>query len=680
MVTHMSPKGDQPEAIRSLCRGLAARDEHQVLLGITGSGKTFTIANVIQETQRPTLIIAPNKTLAAQLWAEMKELFPDSEVQYFVSYYDYYQPEAYMPGSDTYIEKDAIINERIDRMRHSATRALFERRDVLIVASVSCIYGLGEPGEYQSFVVDLYKGRRINRGSLIRQLVEMQYERNDLNLVRGTFRVRGDALTIIPAYEELAIRIDFFGDEVERIVTVDPLSGELLEEHERFAVYPAKHFVTSEERLERAIVSIEEELRECVAGLRSGGDLLGAQRLEERTRFDLEMMRETGYCSGIENYSRHLAGREPGSTPWTLLDYFPDDWLVFIDESHISVPQLRGMYHGDMSRKQTLVEFGFRLPSALDNRPLNIEEFEQHLNQVIYVSATPSEYELSRSTQVVEQVIRPTGIVDPVVEVRETRGQIDDLLAEVRTRAERHERVLVTTLTKKMSEDLTDYLLEMGVKAGYLHSEIDTLQRIDILRDLRQGVYDVLVGINLLREGLDLPEVSLVCILDADKEGFLRSSGSLIQTMGRAARHPDGAVIMYADTITGSMRQALDETSRRREIQEAYNREHGIEPVGIRKAIRDITDGLRVAEEDAGYTTAADLPRDELLRLIKELEGQMKTAAKDLNFERAAQLRDQVVELRRELVGDTPEGLRAFEAQPRSSRPGRGSRGRRGRR
>ena len=660
------PTGDQPAAIEQLVTGLGRGDRAQTMLGATGSGKTFTMANIVERYQRPTLVIAPNRTLAAQLTSEFRDFFPDNAVEYFVSYYDYYQPEAYIPRSDTYIAKDADINEEIDKMRHAATRSLFERRDVLIVASVSCIYGLGEPGEYQSFVADVYRGRRVNRNSLVRQLVNMQYERNDVNLVRGTFRVRGDSLTVIPSYDDLAVRIDFFGDEVERIVTVDPLSGELLEEAERFAVYPAKHFVTSEDRLERAIAAIEEELRERTAELRAGGDLLGAQRIEERTRFDLEMLRESGYCSGIENYSRHLAGRAPGSTPWTLLDYFPDDWLVFMDESHIGVPQVRGMYHGDVARKRTLVEYGFRLPSALDNRPLSFEEFEAHLNQVVFVSATPGDYELSQSSQVVEQVIRPTGIVDPVIEVRETRGQIDDLLAEVRVRAERSERVLVTTLTKKMSEDLTDYLLEMGVKAGYLHSEIDTLQRVDILRDLRHGVFDVLVGINLLREGLDLPEVSLVCILDADKEGYLRSGGSLIQTIGRAARHPGGQVIMYADRITDSMRHALDETDRRRAIQVAYNEEHDIEPMGIRKAIRDITDGMRVAEVESQYTTAADLSRDEVARLIRELEGQMKTAARELEFERAAQLRDQVVELRRELVGDTPEGLRAFQAEPRS--------------
>ena len=678
LVSDFRPTGDQPQAIEQLGEGLDRGLTMQTMLGATGSGKTFTMANIIAQHQRPTLVLAPNRTLAAQLTSEFRDFFPRNAVEYFVSYYDYYQPEAYIPRTDTYIAKDADINDEIDKMRHSATRALFEHRDVLIVASVSCIYGLGEPGEYESFVAKLHVGRHVNRNSLIRQLVDMQYARNDMNLVRGTFRVRGDTLTIFPAYEDIAVRVDFWGDEIERIVTVDPLSGELLTPQERFSIYPAKHFVTSSDRLDLAITNIEEELRERSVALRREGRILEATRLEERTRYDLEMLRESGYCSGIENYSRHLQGRGKGSTPWTLLDYFPDDWLVFIDESHIAVPQVRGMYFGDIRRKETLVDFGFRLPSALDNRPLDFAEFEQHLNQVIFVSATPGPYELERSQQVAEQVIRPTGLPDPIVEVRETQGQIDDLLAEVRTRAERRERVLVTTLTKKMSEDLTDYLLEMDVKAHYLHSEIDTLERVDILRDLRQGVYDVIVGINLLREGLDLPEVSLVCILDADKEGFLRSGGSLIQTIGRAARHAGGRVIMYADTVTQSMRTALDETERRRAIQLAWNEQHGIEPEGISKQIRDITDGLRVAEESPAYVVASDLPRDEVLRMIKELESQMKSAARELEFERAAQLRDQIVELRRELVGDTPEGLRAFDApSPRPQRANAGG-GRRG--
>ena len=679
LVSDFQPTGDQPQAIDALVEGLERGYTMQTMLGATGSGKTFTMANIVARYQRPTLVLAPNRTLAAQLTSEFRDFFPNNAVEYFVSYYDYYQPEAYIPRTNTYIAKDSDINDEIDKMRHSATRALFEHRDVLIVASVSCIYGLGEPGEYQSFVANLDVGRHINRNSLVRQLVDMQYTRNDMNLVRGTFRVRGDTLTIFPAYEDVAVRIDFWGDEIERIVTVDPLSGELLEPKERFAIYPAKHFVTSSCRLEAAIANIEEELREHTGQLRAGGRILEATRLEERTRYDLEMLRESGYCSGIENYSRHLQGRGPGSTPWTLLDYFPDDWLVFIDESHIAVPQVRGMYLGDTRRKQTLVDFGFRLPSALDNRPLDFAEFEGHLNQVIFVSATPGPYEFEHSRRVAEQVIRPTGIVDPLVEVRSTQGQIDDLLGEVNARAERRERVLVTTLTKKMAEDLTDYLLEMGVKAHYLHSEIDTLERVEILRDLRQGVYDVVVGINLLREGLDLPEVSLVCILDADKEGFLRSGGSLIQTIGRAARHSEGRVIMYADEITASMRTALDETDRRRQIQVAHNEERGIEPEGIRKEIRDITDGLRVAEDEPSYTVAADLPRDELLRLIKELESQMKRAARELEFERAAQLRDQVIELRRELVGDTPEGLREFD-RPASAPARAGSAGARGRR
>ena len=660
LVTPFQLTGDQPRAVDALVTGLERGDRVQTLLGATGSGKTFTMANIVARYQRPTLVIAPNRTLAAQLTSEFRDFFPHNAVEYFVSYYDYYQPEAYIPRSDTYIAKDADINEDIDKMRHSATRSLFERSDVLIVASVSCIYGLGEPGEYESFVVDLYKGRRINRASLVRQLVDMQYQRNDMSLVRGSFRVRGDSLTVIPAYEDLAVRIDFWGDEVERIVTVDPLSGELLGEVARHSVYPAKHFVTSKDRLNQALQTIDEELQARLAEFRGRGQILEAARLEERTRFDVEMLREAGYCSGIENYSRHLAGREPGSRPWTLLDYLPDDWLLFVDESHISLPQVRGMFHGDLARKTTLVDYGFRLPSALDNRPLNFDEFEAHINQVVFVSATPGPYEREHSLQIVEQVIRPTGIVDPALEVRPTHGQIDDLLAEIQIRVARKERVLVTTLTKKMSEDLTDYLLEMGVRARYLHSEIDTLQRIDILRDLRLGVHDVLVGINLLREGLDLPEVSLVCILDADKEGYLRSAGSLIQTIGRAARHVEGRVIMYADVMTDSMRTAISETERRRAIQERHNEEHGITPQGIQKTIRDIADTFRVAEEASGYTTAADLPKEDLARLVRELETQMKNAARDLDFERAALLRDQVIDLRRELSTETPESLRDF--------------------
>ena len=680
VVSDFEMTGDQPGAVAEIVEGLEQGARAVTLLGATGTGKTFTMANVLERYQRPTLVLAPNRTLAAQLVSEFREFFPHNAVEYFVSYYDYYQPEAYIPRSDTYIAKDADINDEIDKMRHASTKALFERRDVVIVASISCIYGLGEPGEYQGFVVRLFRGRHVNRSSLIRQLVEMQYARNDLSLLRGTFRVRGDSLTIFPAYEDLAVRVDFWGDEIERIATLDPLTGEILEETEESAIYPAKHFVTSKERLEEAIAAIEAELAEEVPRLRSEGKLLEAQRLEERTRYDLETLREVGYCSGIENYSRHLAGRAAGSTPWTLLDYFPDDWLIFIDESHIAIPQAGAMYRGDASRKQTLVEYGFRLPSALDNRPLTFEEFEEHINQVVFLSATPGPYERAVSTRIVEQVIRPTGILDPEVDVRPTRGQIDDLLSEVRARAARGERTLVTTLTKKMSEDLNDFLQEMGVKSMYLHSEIDTLGRVDILRDLRIGVYDVIVGINLLREGLDLPEVSLVCILDADKEGYLRSSGALVQTMGRAARHPMGLVIMYADRVTASMQNAIDETERRRQVQRAHNEQHQITPLGISKAIRDITDTIREAEpEAASYSQTSDLPRDELTRLVKELERQMKQAAKELDFERAALLRDQVTELRRELVGgDSPEALRslASNTQGPSQRRIRGGRSR----
>jgi len=668
LVSDFRMTGDQPGAVEALVRGLKDGLRAQTLLGATGTGKTFTMANIIAQYQRPTLVLAPNRTLAAQLAQEFREFFPQNAVEYFVSYYDYYQPEAYIPRSDTYIAKDADINDEIDKLRHAATRALFERRDVIIVASVSCIYGLGEPGEYQSFVADLWKGRHVNRSSLVRQLVAMQYGRNDMNLIRGTFRVRGDSLTVFPAYEDLAIRIDFFGDEVERISTLDPLTGEILGDVERAAIYPAKHFVTSADRMVEAVKSIETELAERLAEFRNAGKILEAARLEERTRYDLETLREAGYCSGIENYSRHLAARAPGSTPWTLLDYFPDDWLLFVDESHIAMPQVRGMYLGDRARKETLVEYGFRLPSAMDNRPLNFDEFNAHINQVVFVSATPGPFELEVSEAVVQQVIRPTGLIDPSIDVRPTKGQIDDLLGEIRARTARNERTLVTTLTKKMAEDLSDYLQEMGVKTMYLHSEIDTLERIDILRDLRLGVYDVVVGINLLREGLDLPEVSLVCILDADKEGYLRSGGSLVQTIGRAARHVDGQVIMYADVVTDSMRYAIDETNRRRAIQLAYNEEHGITPEGIRKTIRDIGDRLRqVSEESPGYeVNAREVPKEELARMIMDLERQMKTAAKDLDFERAALLRDQVVELRREQIGDgMPESLRSLSAQTR---------------
>ena len=677
LVSDFQPTGDQPQAIDALVSGLARGDRAQTLLGVTGSGKTFTMANLVARYQRPTLVLAPNRTLAAQLCSEFKEFFPENAVEYFVSYYDYYQPEAYIPRTDTYIAKDADINQEIDKLRHAATRALFERRDVLIVASVSCIYGLGEPEEYQSFVVNIKKGERFDRARIMRRLVDMQYERNDMNLIRGKFRMRGDSITIQPSYEELAVRIDFFGDEVERIIEIDPLTGELLADRDFVDIYPAKHFVTSHDKLEAAIQDIGIEMRERVQEFRAQGKLLEAARLEERTNYDIETLREAGYCAGIENYSRHLARRAPGSTPWTLLDYFPDDFLMFIDESHISVPQVRGMYHGDRARKQTLVEFGFRLPSAMDNRPLNFEEFEHHLNQVVFVSATPGPHELSVSSQVVEQVIRPTGLLDPVIEVKPTRGQIDDLLDQVQQRIGRGERTLVTTLTKRMAEDLADYLQEMGIRTHYLHSEVDTLERVEILRDLRLGVYDVVVGINLLREGLDLPEVSLVCILDADKEGYLRSGGSLVQTIGRAARHVDGHVIMYADNVTDSMRFALSETERRRAIQRSHNEEHGISPEGITKAIRDITDQLKKVADERGEYNVQKLPKDEMARLVRDLEQQMKTAAKSLEFEKAALLRDQVIELRKAMLDDqsalhefAQSSYGSLGAQPRA-RPGR---------
>ncbi len=666
LVADYQMTGDQPAAVDRLMEGLQNGHKHQTLLGVTGSGKTFNMANLIASYGRPTIVISPNKTLAAQLYSEFREFFPDNAVEYFVSYYDYYQPEAYIPRTDTYIAKDADINEEIDKLRHAATRVLFERRDIVIVASVSCIYGLGEPSEYYSFVLGFKKGETSNRQRSLRRLVDMQYERNDQNLLRGRFRLRGDSLTIMPAYEELAVRVDFWGDQVERILQMDPLTGEVLSEMDSVDIYPAKHFVTSEEKLETAIADIDAELAERHEWFLQRGKHLEAQRLQERTRYDMEMLREQGYCSGIENYSRPLARRAPGSTPWTLLDYFPDDFLMFIDESHMAVPQIRGMYHGDIARKQTLVDFGFRLPSALDNRPLNFQEFLSHINQVVYVSATPGPWEYEHSEQVIEQIIRPTGLLDPVVEVRPTKGQVDDLIDEIKARVDRAERVLVTTLTKKMAEDLADYLTEMGVKTQYLHSEIQTFERVEILRDLRLGVYDVVVGINLLREGLDLPEVSLVAILDADKEGYLRSEWSLIQTMGRAARHVSGRVIMYADRVTDSMRRAIDETERRRGIQAEFNREHGIEPEGIRKAIRDITDRVKqVAEEGPAYVTGA-IPKDEIARLIKDMEKQMKEAAKNLEFEKAALLRDRIVDLRRELVGDE-EGLAIISEMRRSS-------------
>ncbi|MFC1980801.1 excinuclease ABC subunit UvrB [Chloroflexota bacterium] len=651
IISDFKMTGDQPQAVDGLVAGLEKGYKHQTVLGVTGSGKTFTVANVIERVQRPTLLICHNKTLAAQLCSEFKEFFPNNAVEYFVSYYDYYQPEAYVPRTDTYIEKEVDINDEIDKLRHSATRALFERRDVLIVASVSCIYGLGEPEEYRSFVASLKRGASYHREKLLRQLVDMQYERNDIDFTRGRFRIRGDTLEIQPSYEELALRIEFFGDDIDRIIEIDPLTGELLNELDSIEIYPAKHFVTSHEKLMLAIENIQKELEEQLSALRGQGKILEAARLEARTNYDIEMLREAGYCTGVENYSRHLAGRTPGSPPWTLLDYFPDDFLLLIDESHMTLPQIRGMYHGDRSRKETLVEFGFRLPSALDNRPLNFTEFQGHINQVVYTSATPSDYEYDHSQQVVEQLVRPTGLLEPTVAVKPTKGQIDDLLEQIKTRVDRQERCLITTMTKRMAEELADYLIEMGIKTHYLHSEIDTLERVEILRDLRLGVHDVVVGINLLREGLDLPEVSLVAVLDADKEGFLRSRGALIQTMGRAARHIDGRVIMYADTVTSSMQAAIDETTRRRQIQEAYNREHGITPQGIRKAIRDITQRVQaVAEKRGAYTFAAPATREDVTRIIKELEVKMRTAARGLEFEKAALIRDRIIELRKELV------------------------------
>ncbi len=660
VVSDYHPTGDQPAAIRQLVEGLEAGLVHQTLLGATGTGKTYTMAKVIEQIQKPTLVMAHNKTLAAQLYSEFKEFFPHNAVAYFVSYYDYYQPEAYLPKTDTYIEKDAQINEEIDRLRLAATQYLFSRRDVVIVASVSAIYGLGSPEDYGQVVIHLQQGEFRKRDKILRHLVDIQYGRNDYDLRPGTFRVRGDTLEVMPPYGDQVYRIEFFGDEIDRITEIDRMTGEILNRHNSLDIYPAKHFITLEEKLAEAIDDIEQELAERLAELRNQNKLLEAQRLEQRTRYDLEMLREVGYCSGIENYSRPLARREPGSTPWTLLDYFPDDFLIVVDESHMSIPQIRGMYAGDRSRKEVLVDYGFRLPSALDNRPLNFEEWEAHIHQIIYTSATPGPYELDHSQQVVEQIIRPTGLVDPEVEVRPVKGQIDDLLAEINRRVERGERALVTTLTKRMAEDLADYLMELGIKVHYLHSEIQTLERVEILRDLRLGVYDVVVGINLLREGLDLPEVSLVAILDADKEGFLRSKQALIQTIGRAARHINGKVIMYADRITDSMQGAIDETNRRRAKQQQYNQEHGIEPQSIVKQIKDLTDAVAasrgeaepqrvIAEKRAGYHVSEALPAHEIEYLIEQLEKQMKTAAAELEFEKAAMYRDQIAELREQL-------------------------------
>ncbi|MDY6912037.1 MAG: excinuclease ABC subunit UvrB [Chloroflexota bacterium] len=649
LTSDFQPTGDQPQAIQKLVDGLQKGHKHQILLGVTGSGKTFTIANTIAQVQKPTLVLSHNKTLAAQLCTEFREFFPENAVEYFVSYYDYYQPEAYLPRTDTYIEKETDVNEEIDKLRNSATRSVLSRRDVIVTASVSCIYGLGTPAEYLSFVTQVKQGEKTNRDRLVRRLVAMQYERNDIGFARGRFRIRGDTLEIQPAYEDLAIRVEFWGDEVERISIIDPLTGEILSGQSEVEIYPAKHFITTPEKLMAAVEDIKAELGQRIAEFRSQDKLLEAQRLQDRTNYDIEMLREAGYCNGVENYSRHLSRRQPGSPPWTLIDYFPDDFLLVIDESHMSVPQVRGMYHGDRARKEVLVDYGFRLPSAFDNRPLNFSEFEAHINQVIYTSATPGPYERDHAQFVVEQVIRPTGLTDPTVEIRPTKGQIDDLLDEIKVRTDRKERVLVTTLTKRMAEELADYIRETNVKTHYLHSEVATLERIDILRDLRLGVYDVVVGINLLREGLDLPEVSLVAILDADKEGYLRSETALIQTMGRAARHVEGHIIMYADVVTESMRRAIDETDRRRKIQKAYNREHGITPEGIKKSIKDITDQLRTLTRDEKPEAPAveGISREEIVRLIKNLESQMKAAAKDLEFEKAALLRDQIMELRK---------------------------------
>ncbi|MCU5392605.1 excinuclease ABC subunit B [Bacillus toyonensis] len=651
IISAYSPQGDQPVAIEKLVEGLNSGKKKQVLLGATGTGKTFTISNVIKEVQKPTLVMAHNKTLAGQLYSELKDFFPNNAVEYFVSYYDYYQPEAYVPQTDTFIEKDAQINDEIDKLRHSATSALFERDDVIIVASVSCIYGLGSPEEYRELVVSLRVGMEKDRNQLLRELVDVQYGRNDIDFKRGTFRVRGDVVEIFPAsLDEHCIRIEFFGDEIDRIREVNALTGEILAERDHVAIFPASHFVTREEKMKVAIENIEKELEERLKELNDNGKLLEAQRIEQRTRYDLEMMREMGFCSGIENYSRHLTLRPAGATPYTLLDYFPKDFLIVMDESHVSVPQVRAMYNGDQARKQVLVDHGFRLPSALDNRPLTFDEFEEKTNQVIYVSATPGPYELEQSPEVIEQIIRPTGLLDPPIDIRPIEGQIDDLLGEIQDRIAKNERVLITTLTKKMSEDLTDYLKDVGIKVNYLHSEIKTLERIEIIRDLRLGKFDVLVGINLLREGLDIPEVSLVAILDADKEGFLRSERSLIQTIGRAARNENGRVIMYADRITRSMGIAIEETQRRRTIQEAYNEEHGITPKTIQKGVRDVIRATTAAEEPETYeaTPAKKMTKKEREKTIAKIEAEMKEAAKALDFERAAELRDLLLELKAE--------------------------------
>ncbi|MDO3678779.1 excinuclease ABC subunit UvrB [Paenibacillus ehimensis] len=653
LVADFQPQGDQPAAIEQLVNGVREGKRHQTLLGATGTGKTFTAAHVIAQLNRPTLLIAHNKTLAAQLCSELQEFFPNNAVSYFVSYYDYYQPEAYIPSSDTYIEKDSSINEEIDKLRHSATSSLFERRDVIIVASVSCIYGLGSPMEYRDLVLSLRVGMERSRNEILHRLIDIQYQRNDMNFVRGTFRVRGDVIEIFPASRgEQAVRVELFGDEIERITEINVLTGEIIGERDHIAIFPASHFVTHEETMKRALVNIERELEERLEQLRAEGKLLEAQRLEQRTRYDIEMMQEMGFCSGIENYSGPLTFRERGATPYTLFDYFPDDMLVIVDESHVTLPQIRAMYNGDRARKEVLVEHGFRLPSALDNRPLRFEEFEEKVKQIIYVSATPGPYELEHCPEMVQQIIRPTGLVDPVIEVRPTKGQIDDLLEEIQDRIKKDERVLVTTLTKKMAEDLTDYFKEIGIKVRYLHSDIKTLERMQILRELRLGTFHVLVGINLLREGLDLPEVSLVAILDADKEGFLRAERSLIQTIGRAARNANGHVIMYGDKVTDSMEKAIQETNRRRTIQLAYNEKYGITPQTIQKKVRDVIEATKVAEQKADYLSEvkqAKMSKKDRISLIERLEQEMKEAAKNLQFERAAELRDAVLELKAEL-------------------------------
>ena len=647
-------RGDQPQAVDSLSRGIMRGYRAQTLLGVTGSGKTFTMANVIERVQKPTLVIAHNKTLAAQLCAEFKEFFPQNSVEYFVSYYDYYQPEAYIPATDTYIEKDSSINDEIDKLRHSATAALFERKDVIIVASVSCIYGLGDPEDYTDLMLSLRPGMRRDRDEVIRKLVDIQYTRNEIDFKRGRFRARGDVLEIFPSNSsDRVLRVEFFGDEIERITEVDSLTGEIIGARSHIAVFPASHYATTQLKMERALATVEEELKERLSWFKSRGKLLEAQRLEQRTMYDLEMMREIGFCQGIENYSRHISGREPGSAPFTLLDYFPDDYLMIIDESHVTIPQIGGMYNGDRSRKESLVEYGFRLPSAFDNRPLNFKEFEERINQVVFVSATPAEYERKHSIQVVEQIIRPTGLVDPEVMVKPVKGQIDDLMGEITKRVENNQRVLVTTLTKRMAEDLTDYLQELDFKVKYLHSDVETLERMEIIRDLRLGVFDVLVGINLLREGLDLPEVSLVAILDADKEGFLRSETSLVQTIGRAARNVDGKVIMYADTVTDSMRRAINETNRRRKIQMEYNRVNGIIPKTVEKGVRDVIEATKAAEDTEKYTAGkgeGEMTGEGLQRLIDNMVSEMRKAAADLQFEKAAQLRDKITELKRKVL------------------------------